>query len=102
VVQKAIDLVISEIFSPSFSSSSHGFMANRGCHTALQQISQTFRGSYWIIEADFTKCFDNLGHSELRTILSQKISCDKTLSLISKSLKAGTVTLSGTGHITRR
>lgn len=95
VVQKAIELVLSEIFTPLFSSSSHGFMVGRGCHTALQQISQTFRGAHWIIEADFTKCFDTIGHAELRRCLSQKVSCDKTLALVSKSLKAGTVTLSG-------
>jgi nicotine oxidoreductase len=93
VVQKAIELVLTEIYSGTTSKHSHGFIRNRGCHTALQEISQTFKGASWIIEADFSKYFDTIDHSKLRSTLAMTIKCDKTLALITRSLKAGTVSL---------
>lgn len=47
VVQKAIELVLTEIYNGTTSKHSHGFgfIINRGCHTALQEISQTFKGA---------------------------------------------------------
>jgi retron-type reverse transcriptase len=45
VVQKSIELVLTEIYSGSISKNSHGFISNRGCHTALKQISQTFKSA---------------------------------------------------------
>ena len=93
VVQKAIELVLTEIYNGTISKHSHGFINNRGCHTALEEISQTFKGASWIIEADFSKCFDTIDHSKLRSTLAMTIKCDKTLALITRSLKAETVSL---------
>lgn len=45
VVQKAIELVLTEIYNGTTSKHSHGYIRNRGCHTALQEISQTFKGA---------------------------------------------------------
>jgi retron-type reverse transcriptase len=39
IVQKSISMVFEEIFEPIFKDSSHGFRPQRGCHTALKQIS---------------------------------------------------------------
>lgn len=44
IVQEAMRLVLEAIYEPSFSPLSHGFRANRGCHTALNHIKMTFGG----------------------------------------------------------
>lgn len=45
VVQKAVAIVLNEVFEPRFLKYSHGFRPNKGCHSALQMIDQHFRGS---------------------------------------------------------
>lgn len=39
IVQKAMQMTLELIYEPIFSNSSHGFRPQRGCHTALCQIS---------------------------------------------------------------
>lgn len=91
IVQKAIQMVVQELFEPRFSNTSHGFRLGRGYHTALQMVDQNFRGGKWVIEADITKCFDTIPHHKLLAVLSRSITCTKTLALIGSSLKAGYV-----------
>lgn len=43
VVQEAMRLVLEAIFEPLFLNTSHGFRPNKGCHTALKDLSQTFQ-----------------------------------------------------------
>jgi group II intron reverse transcriptase/maturase len=95
VVQKAMELVLSAIYEPSFLDNSHGFRPNRSPHSALKMIDETFKGVVWFIEADVTKCFDSFNHDKLLEILSKRIKCQKTLALIRSSLKAGYVELGG-------
>lgn len=45
VVQKAMAMILNEVFEPCFLKYSHGFRPKRGCHSALQMVDQTFRGS---------------------------------------------------------
>jgi len=98
VVQKAIDLVLQELFERQFMETSHGFRPKRGCHTALQMVDRTFRGGTWVIEADLTKCFDTIPHSTLMSVLARHIKCGKTLSLIRSGLKAGYI-LNGKSYV---
>lgn len=89
VVQKAIQMVLQELFESRFLNTSHGFRPKRSCHTALQMVDYQFRGGKWVIEADLTKCFDSIPHNKLMYVLSRQILCTKTLALISSGLKAG-------------
>jgi len=93
VIQKAITMVLTEIFEPKFLETSHGFRPKRSCHTALQMVENTFRGVVWIIEADITKCFDRIDHRKLLKRLSEHIHCQKTRARIKSALKAGCVHL---------
>lgn len=43
IVQKAMRLVLEAIYEPLFKDCSHGFRANKSCHTALRQVSQEFQ-----------------------------------------------------------
>jgi group II intron reverse transcriptase/maturase len=89
VVQKAIQLVLTELFEPTFLDTSHGFRPGRSCLTALKMVDQHFRNGKWVIEADLTKCFERIPHVTLLAVLRQTIKCTKTLALIKSGLKAG-------------
>jgi group II intron reverse transcriptase/maturase len=103
LVQEIIRAILSAYYEPQFSENSHGFRPQRGCHTALEQIYKTFRGSAWLIEGDIKGCFDTIDHEILMGILSRKIHDSRLLNLIRTGLKAGIMedwqyqrTLSGT------
>ncbi len=59
LVQEVIRLVLEAYYEPKFSEHSHGFRAERGCHTALREIYHTWRGTAWFLEGDISHCFDH-------------------------------------------
>src|SRR5260370_25517350 len=58
LLQEAIRLILDAYFEPSFSDHSHGFRPQRGCHTALKDIYESWAGITWYIEGDISACFD--------------------------------------------
>jgi retron-type reverse transcriptase len=42
IVQMAITMILEAIYEPTFSTNSHGFLPNKGVHTALRQVKKTF------------------------------------------------------------
>jgi group II intron reverse transcriptase/maturase len=103
LLQEVIRTLLEAYYEPQFSDHSHGFRPNRGCHTALTTIQQTWKGTKWFIEGDITQYFDTIDHTKLLTILRQKIHDERFLRLIAGLLKAGYLeqwhyhpTLSGT------
>jgi len=91
LVQEVIRGILEAYYEPQFSDNSHGFRPNRGCHTALSQIRQQFKGIAWYIEGDIAGCFDNIDHTILMEILSRNIHDNRLLNLIEQGLKAGVV-----------
>lgn len=89
LVQEAIRQILEAIYEPIFSKHSHGFRANRSCHTALAEVGNSFRGTIWFVEGDIKGCFDNINHKVLLETLSEKIKDSKFINLIRKFLKAG-------------
>jgi hypothetical protein len=51
IVQKAIQLVLNELYETKFLDSSHGFRPGRGTHTAVRSVDAKFQSVYYIIEA---------------------------------------------------
>lgn len=103
LLQEVIRAILEAYFEPQFSSSSHGFRPERGCHTALQQVVGRGKGTKWFIEGDIASCFDRIDHSVLLTILSERIHDGRFNLLIAGLLEAGyfeewryNATLSGT------
>jgi retron-type reverse transcriptase len=45
IVQKAIELVLTGIYEPSFKDTSHGFRPRKGTHTAIKMIDQKCKGA---------------------------------------------------------
>ena len=89
LLQEVIRLILEAYYEPQFAPSSHGFCPERGCHTALQSVQQTWKGTKWFIEGDIRGCFDNIHHDTLMAILKEKIVDNRFLRLIHNLLKAG-------------
>jgi group II intron reverse transcriptase/maturase len=89
LVGEVVRLLLEAIYEPRFSRWSHGFRRNRGCHTALRDIQNTWTGTTWFIEGDISDCFGSLDHKILLRILAEKIHDQRFLRLIRNMLKAG-------------
>src|SRR3974390_1107256 len=86
---EVVRLLLEAYYEPQFSDNSHGFRRERGCHTALRKIDDTWTGTTWFIEGDISDCFDSLDHEILLGILAEKIRDKRFLRLIRNMLKAG-------------
>jgi retron-type reverse transcriptase len=64
-------------------------MPCRGCHTALSEIRQTWKGTRWFLEGDITQCFDKLDHTVMLSILGEKLHDNRFLRLIQTMIQAG-------------
>ena len=89
LIQEIVRLILEAIFEENFSEHSHGFRANKSCHTALTEIKCCFTGCKWFVEGDIKSFFDNINHHILIKLLKKKIEDDKFIRLIWKFLKAG-------------
>jgi group II intron reverse transcriptase/maturase len=91
VLQRAVAMVISEVYEQSFHDCSYGFRPGRSAHQALRAIQNAgwrMEGG-WIVEVDIRKFFDTVDHAHLRRILDQRIGDGVLLRLIGKWLNAG-------------
>src|SRR5689334_14496928 len=89
LLAEVVRMILSAYYDCQFSQHSHGFREGRGCHTALQEISSTWKGCTWIIEGDISDCFGSLSHELLMQMLSEKIQDGRFLHLMKKLLDAG-------------
>lgn len=89
LVGEVIRLLLEAYYEPRFSRRSHGFRPDRGCHTALSEIEQTWGGTTWFIEADLADCFGSFDHEVMLSILAEHIHDNRFLRLIKQMLKAG-------------
>ena len=89
VMQEVVRQLLDAYFEPRFSEHSHGFRPGRGCHSALSEIVQTWKGVHWFIEGDISDCFGSLSHEVLMGILSESIHDHRFLRLIRHMLQAG-------------
>jgi len=89
LVAEVVRLLLEAYYEPQFSGRSHGFRPGRGCHTALSEVVETWKGTHWFIEGDISDCFGSLDHQVMLAILAEKIHDGRFLRLISHMLKAG-------------
>ncbi len=75
----AVEVYLEAYYEPQFSARSHGFRPGRGCHTALGDITQKWRGVKWYVEGDISRCFDSFEHSVLLSILGEKLKDNRFL-----------------------
>jgi group II intron reverse transcriptase/maturase len=89
LVGEVVRLLLEAYYEPRFSDHSHGFRKGRGCHTALREIREVWRGTTWFVEGDISDCFGSLDHSVMAGILAENIHDQRFLRLIRHMLKAG-------------
>jgi hypothetical protein len=62
LVAEVVRLLLEAYYDVQFSNHSHGFRPNRGCHTALSEVVEVWKGTHWFIEGDISDCFGSLDH----------------------------------------
>jgi RNA-directed DNA polymerase len=90
VVQTAVRMAIEPIFEQEFAEHSYGFRPKRGCKDALRRVDELLKSGYvYIVDADLKSYFDTIPHDRLMTLVGQKISDGRVLTLIEQFLKQG-------------
>jgi retron-type reverse transcriptase len=88
-LHEVIRQLLEAYYEPQCSQHSHGFRPQRGCHTALREISHRWVGTKWFIEGEIAACFDSLAHPVLVSIRRENIQENRFLRLIEHLLRAG-------------
>ena len=89
LVQEVTRMLLESCYEPVFNHRSHGFRANRSCHTALDEIQRIWTGTKWWVEIDIEKYFDTISHQKLLKLLETKIDDRKFIRIIKMMFKAG-------------
>ena len=91
VVQKALVLILQQIYEEDFTGFSYGFRPGRSQHHALDAIyvAITQRKVSWVLDADIRGFFDTLDHTWLMKFLEHRVADRRILRLIRKFLRAG-------------
>ena len=90
LIQQAIVQVLTPIFDPGFSPSSHGFRPSRSAHGAAKQVRRCIRIGYrFAVDMDLSKFFDQVQHDVLMSRVSRKVRDKQLLRLIGRYLRAG-------------
>jgi RNA-directed DNA polymerase len=90
VVQTAALMALEPIFEHDFAEHSYGFRPGRGCKDALRRVNELLKAGYrYIVDADLKSYFDTIPHDRLMTLVGQKVSDGRVLSLIESFLKQG-------------
>jgi RNA-directed DNA polymerase len=93
VAQRAVTMVLEDIYEQDFLPCSYGFRPGRSAHQALRALQNVLwaKRLYWVLDIDIRKYFDSIPHSHLRTFLDQRVTDGVIRRMIDKWLKAGAV-----------
>ena len=91
VLQRAVTMVLEEIYEQEFLDCSYGFRPARSAHHALQALWHGLMKMHggWVLEIDIEAFFDTLVHEHLRTFLDRRVRDGVLRRTINKWLKAG-------------
>ena len=91
VAQRAILMLLEQIYDTDFLPCSYGFRRGRSAHDALSKLREGIieQRQRWVIDADISKYFDSIAHSHLRSFLDLRIKDGVARRMIDKWLKAG-------------
>ena len=92
VIQQAILQILTPMFDPHFSDSSHGFRPNRSAHGAMKQVQRSIKsGGKYVVDMDLSKFFDRVNHDVLMNRIARRVSDSLLLKLIGRYLRAGVI-----------
>jgi len=89
VVHHALCNVIEPIFEAGFMEDSYACREGKGTHAALDRAQDFLRLSRFVLQCDVRKFFFSVNHETLRSVISKKIGCARTLELIHKIIASG-------------
>jgi RNA-directed DNA polymerase len=91
VAQRAIVMVLEQVYEQDFLDCSYGFRPARTAHQALQALRNACMDGRlrWVLDVDIRKYFDTISHEHLRAFLDQRITDGVIRRMIDKWLKAG-------------
>src|SRR5437879_2202569 len=89
VVQTAAKLVLEPIFEADFEDNAYGYRPKRGGAGAIKEVHRLIcRGYTDVVDADLSKYFDTIPHSDLLKSVARRIIDRRVLRLIKLWLKA--------------
>jgi len=91
VLQRAVVMILDEVYEPLFRKVSYGFRRGKSQRGALRAIWKGLTPTWggWVIELDIRKYFDTIPHRYLREILCQRVRDGVLIRLVGKWLNAG-------------
>jgi RNA-directed DNA polymerase len=88
VVQTAAKLLLEPIFEADFDPNAYGYRPKRSAQEAIQKVHQLLCEGYTdVVDADLSKYFDTIPHSELMQCVARRIADRDMLHLIKMWLK---------------
>lgn len=91
VLQRAVAMVLEQVYEQTFLDCSYGFRPARSAHHLLNDLRSqlmTMKGG-WVLEVDIREFFDTLDHGQLQAFLRQRVRDGALLRLVGKWLNAG-------------
>src|SRR5271166_639405 len=89
VVQAAAKIVLEPIFEADFEDSAYGYRPKRGAVDAVKEVHRHLcRGYTDVVDADLSRYFDSIPHSELLKSVARRVVDRNVLRLIKMWLKA--------------
>jgi RNA-directed DNA polymerase len=91
IAQKAMVLVLNQVYEEEFKNFSYGFRPGRSQHDALDALNVALekRKINWILDCDIQGFFDHLSHAWLIRFIQHRISDKRIIRLINRWLRAG-------------
>ncbi len=90
VAQEVLRSLLAPIFEPKFHRCSFGYIKNRNCHMAIEQLLRWHNEAYFVVlDADVKGFFDNIPHQVIMNLLSREVADGNILKLIRRFLTAG-------------
>jgi len=90
LVAQAILQVLTPIFDPGFSGSSHGFRTGHSTHQAVEAARNLVREGYdWVVDLDVKQFFDRVNHDILMSRVARRVKDKRVLLVLRRYLTAG-------------
>jgi len=98
VAQTAAKLILEPIFEADFEPNAYGYRPKKGAQDAIQEVDRLlFQGYTDVVDADLSKYFDTIPHSELMKCVARRIVDKHVLHLIQMWLKVPVEETDGKG-----